>query len=109
MLATDTATVVIAGAAYSWYWTQDTWCNNQITIYNYGPSTASGKVIVWSLEDDYGYYATYSGLAPGTSTVVSVDFNPLTGYSVGVKPIALEVRVDPDDATRDFVQCPWIA
>ena len=102
-----TPDVRITGGYYYWYWVQDTWFSNQFDIYNYGPSTASGKVIFWSWEDGYGYYNTFSNLAPYTSTTVTVPFQVISSYSsVGIKPIAVEVRVDPYDTTTDFVWMP---
>jgi len=102
-----TANVRITDVYYYWYWVQDTWFNNQITIYNYGHSIASGKVIFWSWEDGYGYYNTFINLAPYTGTTVTVPFQVISSYSsVGIKPIAVEVRVDPYDTTTDFVWMP---
>lgn len=102
-----THNVRITGGYYNWYWVQDTWFNNQFDIYNYGSSAASGKVIFWSWEDGYGYYTTFSNLAPYTNTTVTVPFQVISSISsVGIKPIAIEVRVDPDDTTTDFVRMP---
>ncbi|CAJ37511.1 transglutaminase-like domain-containing protein [Methanocella arvoryzae] len=97
------STVYITGAYYNWYWIQDVIFDNQITIYNAGPNTASGQVILWSLEDSYGYAAPFNNLAPYTSTTVTVPFMPLSGTSIGFKPIGTEVRVSPGDTTTHFV------
>jgi len=109
MLETEaTADVRITEVNYYWYWTQDTSFDNLITIHNYGTSTASGKVIFWSAEDGYGYYKTFSNLAPNTNTTVTVPFQVSSSQSsVGVKPIVIEVRVDPDDTQTDIVRMPY--
>ncbi|KXS40210.1 MAG: transglutaminase-like protein [Methanohalophilus sp. T328-1] len=100
--------VKITEITYQWYWVQDTTFNNYVTIHNYGTSTASGKVLFWSAEDGYGYYKSFSNLAPGSNMTVTVPFQPTsTQSSIGIKPIALEVRVDPDDTSTHFVWMPY--
>lgn len=94
--------VLVAQAYYCWYWTQDVWFNNQITIYNAGPNVASGIVIFGSGEDSYGYAAPFYNLAVGAYTTVTVPFKPATYTSVGIKPIIVEVRVD--GLTTDHVR-----
>jgi hypothetical protein len=99
--------VRITEVTYSWYWTQDITFNNDVKIQNYGTSTASGKVLFWSLEDGYGYYRTFSNLAPNANTTVTVPFQAVSAYSsIGVKPIAIEVRVDPNDVSTHFAWMP---
>lgn len=100
--------VKITEVTYQWYWVQDTIFNNYVTIHNYGTSTVSGKVLFWSAEDGYGYYKSFSNLAPDSNTTVTVPFKPTsTQSSIGIKPIALEVRVDPDDISTHFVWMPY--
>jgi len=92
---------------YYWYWVQDMTFNNYITIQNYGTSTASGKVIFWSAEDGYGHYRTFSNLDPGANLTVTVPFQPIgTQSSIGVKPIAIEIRVDPNDISTYLARMP---
>lgn len=100
--------VRITEVTYYWYWVQDTVFNNYVTIHNYGTSTVSGKVLFWSAEDGYGYYNTFSNLASGSNMTITVPFQPLsTQSSIGIKPIAIEVRVDPDDTSTHFVWMPY--
>ncbi|MDY0386704.1 MAG: transglutaminase-like domain-containing protein [Methanolobus sp.] len=100
--------VKITEVTYQWYWVQDTIFNNYVIIHNYGTSTVSGKVLFWSAEDGYGSYKTFSNLAPDSNTTVTVPFKPTsTQSSIGIKPIALEVRVDPDDISTHFVWMPY--
>ena len=92
---------------YYWYWVQDTIFNNDITIKNYGTSDASGKVIFWSSEDGYGYYRTFSDLAPSANMTVTVPFRAInTQSSIGIKPIAVEIRVNPNDTSTCFLSMP---
>ncbi len=98
------ANVFVMQVYYCWYWTQDVWFNNQITIYNAGPSVASGIVIFGSGEDGYGYAAPFYDLAVGAYTTVTVPFKPETYTSVGIKPIIVEVRVDPGQIITDQVR-----
>jgi len=91
----------------SWYWTQDTWVYHEITIHNYASSAASGTVIFWSLEDGYGYSVPFSGLASGADLTVTVPFQVIAQESsVGLKPIAVEIRVDPTGLTSWIARMP---
>ena len=73
------------------------------TEYSAG-SEASGTVIFWSLEDGYGYGVPFSDLASGADLNVTVPFQVIAQESsVGLKPIAVEIRVDPTGLTS------WIA
>ena len=94
-------------ATISWYWTQDTSVDQEVTIHNYGSSAASGQVIFWSIEDGYGYSVPFSDLAPGADLTVTVPFQIIAQYSsVGVKPIAVEIKVDPTDITTWAARMP---
>lgn len=100
--------VRITEVTYNWYWVQDSVFNNYVTIHNYGTSTVSGKVLFWSAEDGYGYYKTFSNLASGSNMTVTVPFQATsTQSSIGIKPIAIEVRVDPDDTSTHFAWMPY--
>ena len=100
--------VRITQIIYTWYWVQDLMFNNDVSIHNYGTSTVSGKVLFWSLEDGYGYYKTFNNLAPGSTMTVSTPFKPIIALSsIGIKPIAFEVRVDPGDVSTDFANMPY--
>lgn len=85
---------------FDWYWTQDTYAPQNVTIQNFGPTSASGRVIFTSIEDGYSSSAAFTNLAPGANCTVSLQF-PVIGSlsSVGIKPMGLEVRVDPGDQT----------
>lgn len=98
-----TPSVFMTEAAVTWLWVQDQWGDNEVTIYNAGSSAASGYVIVWSWEDGYGYGNTYSNLAAGTSTTVSVPFKPRLGTSVGIKPMVIEIA-DSNQVALEIVQ-----
>ena len=98
---TATTDVRITEAQIAWYWVQDSVVRHLITVRNVGSVPASGKVIVISPEDGYGYYNTFSNLPPSASETVSVAYMVPSGSSVGRKPIVLEVWVDPDDTRTD--------
>lgn len=99
--------VYIYSVSYNWYWVQDTWFNNEVTIYNAGPAIVSGKVVFISQEDGYGYYAPYTNLAPYTFATVTVPFEVIGSLStVGIKPIIVQVRVDPNDEVTDAMEMP---
>ncbi len=90
-----------------WYWTQDTWVSQEITIHNYDFSVVSGTVIFWSLEDNYGYGVPFSGLAPGEDLNVMVPFKvSAQNSSIGVKPIAVAITVDPGGFTSWIERMP---
>ncbi|QYZ78185.1 hypothetical protein E2N92_01430 [Methanofollis formosanus] len=103
----STADVRFVNAQISWYWVQDSIVRNLITIHNSGSAPASGKVIVISTEDRIGYYNTFSNIPPSANETVLVAFKVPTANSVGRKPIALEVRVDPNDARTDYWSMPF--
>ncbi|WP_214040925.1 transglutaminase family protein [Methanoculleus sp.] len=91
----------------SWYWTQDTFVYHEITIHNYASSAASGMVILWSLEDGYGCGVPFSDLAAGADLTVTVPFEVLPQHSsIGVKPMAVEIRVDPTGLTSWMARMP---
>jgi hypothetical protein len=91
----------------SWYWTQDTWAYHEITIHNYASSAASGTVIFWSLEDGYGYSVPFTNLAAGADRTITVPFQVIAQESsVGLKPIAVEIRVDPTGLTSWIARMP---
>ncbi|MDD2297375.1 MAG: hypothetical protein PHX79_06120, partial [Sphaerochaetaceae bacterium] len=98
---TATTDVRITEAQIAWYWVQDSVVRHLITVRNVGSVPASGKVIVISPEDGYGYYNTFSNLPPSANETVSVAYMVPSGSSVGRKPIVLEVWVDPDDTRTD--------
>ncbi|WP_052322775.1 transglutaminase-like domain-containing protein [Methanocella conradii] len=99
------ANVYITSVYYNWYWVQDVAFSDEVTIYNAGPDVASGRVIIWILEDGYGFAAPFYNLAPGYTTTVTVPFEAISGSSsVGVKPINVEVRVGPDDISTHFIR-----
>lgn len=90
-----------------WYWTQDTWVSHEITIHNYDYSVVSGTVIFWSLEDNYGYGVPFSSLAPGEDLNVMVPFKvSAQNSSIGVKPIAVAITVDPGGITSWIERMP---
>jgi transglutaminase-like putative cysteine protease len=95
--------VIVTSATYTWYWTQGVSNDNEVTIYNPGPSTASGMVIIWSEEDGYGYGSYFYNLGVGAYTTVSVPFTASTGTSVGIKPIDIVVT-DLSYNPSDWVQ-----
>ena len=99
--------VYIYSVSYNWYWVQDTWFNNEVTIYNAGPAIVSGKVVFISPEDGYGYYTPFTNLAPYTFATVTVPFEVIGSLStVGIKPIIVQVRVDPNDEVTDAMEMP---
>ncbi|WP_421908292.1 transglutaminase-like domain-containing protein [Methanolacinia petrolearia] len=92
--------VRVTEATLTWYWVQDTNVNQEITIHNYDSSAASGKVIFWSIEDVYAYYVTFSNLPAGADLNVTIPFQVIAqSSSVGLKPMGIEIRVDPLDET----------
>jgi transglutaminase-like putative cysteine protease len=102
--------VLMTSVTYQWYWTQDIVYNNYVTIHNYGTTSTSGKVLLWSTEDNYGYYKTFSNLAPNSNITVTVPFKPTsTQSSIGLKPVAFEVRVGSNDTSTHFAWMPYNA
>ncbi|MDK2826914.1 MAG: hypothetical protein PWQ44_2094 [Methanolobus sp.] len=83
--------VVITGANCEWKWIQDKSAANQITVKNYGTSTANGHVLIYSYEDSRGWARTYSNLAPGAEVTISLPFYVDTDYftTVGSKSITI--------------------
>lgn len=83
---------------FTWYWEQDITVYHNVTIHNFGPVSASGRVIFTSLEDQASASTSFSNLAPNTSTTVTIPFQIVGSQSsVGIKPMALAVIVDPYD------------
>jgi len=95
---------------FTWYWEQDTTIYHTVTIQNFGPGYASGRVIFSSIEDLASASTSFSNLAPNTSTTVSIPFQVIGSQSsVGIKPMALAVVVDPYDVTTWAGNLPYNA
>jgi len=93
---------------FTWYWEQDTTIYHTVTIQNFGPGYASGRVIFTSVEDQASASAPFTDLAPNTSTTVTIPFHVIGSQSsVGIKPMALAVIVDPYDVTTWAGNLPY--
>ncbi|QYZ80456.1 transglutaminase [Methanofollis formosanus] len=86
--------VVMKNGTFTWYWIQDTVIPHVVNITNFGPTLASGRVLVCSIEDGYAYYQTYSDLLPGETRSVLVPFK-VRPDSVGVKPMGVIIQAGP--------------
>ncbi len=90
--------VVVTGAYCNWRWVQNTIVGNQITLHNYGTTTANGIVVLRSEDEMLGWATSYSNLAPGGDIVISLPFyvNPADFPTVGAKPIRILAYVQVD-------------
>jgi transglutaminase-like putative cysteine protease len=90
--------VVVTGASCDWRWVQNTIVGNQITLHNYGTTTANGVVVLRSEDEMLGWATSYSNLAPGGDIVISLPFyvNPVDFPTVGAKPIRILAYVQVD-------------
>ncbi|MDN5309137.1 MAG: hypothetical protein PWP14_531 [Methanolobus sp.] len=90
--------VVVTGASCDWRWVQNTIVGNQITLHNYGTTTANGVVVLRSEDEMLGWATSYSNLAPGGDIVISLPFyvNPTDFPTVGAKPIRILAYVQVD-------------
>ena len=102
--------VQMISGTFTWYWVKDTWVNHEITIHNYDSSEASGHVIFWSLEDGYGYGVPFTDLPAGSDQTVTIPFEVRDqASSVGLKPIAVEIKVEPTGLTSWAARMPFDA
>jgi len=85
---------------FTWYWDQDSTIYHTVTIQNFGPGSASGRVIFTSVEDSSSASTTFSDLAANTSTTVTIPYQVIRNQSsIGIKLMALAVKVDPYNVT----------